>query len=250
MPKAEFIFGIHAVLSALRNDPANVQELRVDRDRHDARLRELRELARTMNVTLRDVSTEILDRQAPGQRHQGVIALYRPALVLDETALAALLKQNERPLLLILDGVTDPHNLGAILRTAEAAGVRAIIVPKDRAAGINATVRKVACGAADRLPLVQVTNLARTLRSLKDKGLWLVGANEASARSLYDLDLTRPLALIMGAEGAGLRRLTRELCDFLVHIPMAGATQSLNASVAAGVCLFELRRQRNARHSI
>jgi 23S rRNA (guanosine2251-2'-O)-methyltransferase len=243
----ELIFGIHAVFSALRNDSANVQELRVDRSRRDTRLRELRALALTLNITLLEVDAKLLDRQAPGQRHQGVIALYRAAPALDETALTALLKDIERPLLLALDGITDPHNLGAILRTTEAAGAHAIIVPKDRAAGINPTVRKIACGAAERLPFMQVTNLARTLRSLKDKGLWLIGMDAAAAPSLYELDLTRPLGLIIGAEGTGLRRLTRELCDFIAQIPMAGARQSLNVSVAAGVCLFEIRRQRQAR---
>jgi 23S rRNA (guanosine2251-2'-O)-methyltransferase len=244
MPRTELIFGIHAVLAVLHNDPANIQVLRVDRARRDARMRELRALATSLHISLREVDAKALNRQAPGNRHQGVIALYRSAPTLNEDALAILLAHSERPLLLVLDGITDPHNLGACLRTAEAAGVTVVIAPRDRAARINATVRKVACGAAERVALVQVTNLARALRGLKEKGLWLIGTDDKAIQPLYDLDLTRPLALLMGAEGKGLRRMTRELCDALVHIPMAGAAQSLNVSVAAGVCLFEAQRQR------
>lgn len=246
MPKSELTFGIHAVLSALRNDPAHVREVRVDRARRDARMHEVRALATSLDITLREVDAEILNHQAPGQRHQGVIALYQAPPTVDESALALLLAESERPMLLVLDGVTDPHNLGAILRTAEAAGVLAVIAPHDRAANVNPTVRKVACGAAERLPFVQVTNLARTLRALKEKGLWLIGTDDAAAQPLYDLDLARPLALLMGAEGKGLRRLTRERRDVLARIPMAGTVSSLNVSVATGICLFEALRQRRA----
>lgn len=244
---APSIFGIHTVLSALRNDPANVLEVLTDRSRRDARLEELRALAMSLELRLRDVDTETLNRQAPGARHQGVVAHYRAAPARNEHALAGLLAESACPLLLVLDGVTDPHNLGAILRTAEAAGATAIIAPKDRAAGVNPTVRKVACGAAERLPFVQVTNLARVLRDLKDRGLWLIGASDAAPQSLYEIDLRRPLALVMGAEDKGLRRLTHRLCDCLARIPMAGGAQSLNVSVAAGVCLFEAVRQRTRR---
>ncbi len=244
MPTADLIFGIHAVLSALRNDPAHVQEVRIDRKRQDRRLHELRALATSLRIPLRETDPRILNRQAPGRRHQGVLALYRPAPIAGEDALAESLARSEQPLLLVLDGITDPHNLGAILRTADAAGVAAVIAPRDRAASINATVRKVACGAAERVPFVKVTNLARALRDLREKGLWLIGTDDSATHPLYDLDLTRPLALLMGAEGKGLRRLTRELCDFMAYIPMAGAAQSLNVSVAAGICLFEARRQR------
>ena len=168
---------------------------------------------------------------------------------MDQSELMTLLQQVEQPLLLLLDGITDPHNLGACLRTAEAASVHAVIAPRDRAVGINATVRKVASGAAERVPFVQVTNLARVIRTLKQKGLLLIGATSDASESLYDLDLTRPLVLLMGAEGTGLRRLTRELCDVLAYIPMAGAAQTLNVSVATGVCLFEIVRQRGVPHA-
>jgi 23S rRNA (guanosine2251-2'-O)-methyltransferase len=245
LTKPQLIFGIHAVLSAMRTNPAKVQEVRVDRSRRDVRANELRALAASFAIVVREVDAATLNELAPGQRHQGAAAYYHGAPIIDENELTALMAASARPLLLVLDGITDPHNLGAILRTAEAAGVSAVVAPRDRAAHINATVRKVACGAAERTRFVQVTNLARTLRALKKRGLWLIGTDAAAAQSLYDLDLTRPLALLMGAEGTGLRRLTRELCDFLVHIPMAGAAQSLNVSVAAGVCLFEATRQRN-----
>lgn len=238
------IFGIHAVLAALRNNPSDLREVRVHRDRQDRRLSDLRALAASRNVRLREVEARTLDRQVPGSRHQGAIALRREAPLAKEDRLSALLDTRAHPLLLIVDGVTDPHNLGAILRTAEAAGVDAVIVPKDRATGMNATVRKVACGAAERVTFLQVTNLARALRELKDHGLWLIGTDDAAPHSLYDLDLTRPMALLMGAEDRGLRRLTRERCDFLARVPMAGETQSLNVSVAAGVCLYEAVRQR------
>lgn len=248
MGSDRLIFGIHAVLAALRNRPSDVCEVRVLRGRQDARLGGLRALAASRDVRVREVEARTLDRQAPGSRHQGAVALRREAPVVKEDKLSALLEGRVHPLVLVLDGVTDPHNLGAILRTAEAASVDAVIVPRDRAVGMNATVRKVACGAAERVPLLSVTNLARTLRDLKDHGLWLIGADPAAPYSLYDLDLERPLALLMGAEDKGLRRLTRERCDFLAHVPMAGEAQSLNVSVATGVCLFEVQRQRRASH--
>jgi 23S rRNA (guanosine2251-2'-O)-methyltransferase len=243
---ASVIYGLHAVLAALHNDPAHVLEVFTDRSRRDARLRELRSLVARLDIRLHEVDAQTLNRQVPGGRHQGVVARYRAPPILNEPALPELLANIVCPLLLVLDGVTDPHNLGAILRTAEAAGANAVIAPKDRAVGLNATVRKVACGAAERLPFVQVTNLARVLRVLRTRGLWLVGTDDAAPHTLYELDLKRPLALLMGAEDQGLRRLTRDLCDNLAHIPMASSAQSLNVSVAAGVCLFEVRRQRCA----
>lgn len=243
------IFGIHAVLAALRNNPSELYEVRVHHDRQDVRLNGLRALAAARNVRLREVKARILDQQAQGNRHQGAIASRRPSRAAKESRLSMVLDKSAYPLMLVLDGVTDPHNLGAILRTAEAAGVDAVIVPKNRAAGINATVRKVACGAAERVPLLQVTNLARELRELKDAGLWLIGTDSAAPHSFYDLDLQRPLALLMGSEDKGLRRLTRESCDFVARVPMGGEAESLNVSVAAGVCLFEARRQRRAHHS-
>lgn len=240
------IFGIHAVLAALRHNPTDVFEVRVDCDRQDRRMSDLRALAASRDVRLLAVKARTLDQQAPGCRHQGTIALRRETPVANASSLSALLDKSAHPLVLVLDGVTDPHNLGAMLRTAEAAGVDAVIAPKDRAVSMNATVRKVACGAAERVSFLSVTNLARALRALKDHGLWLIGTDDAAPRSLYDLDLTRPLALLVGAEDKGLRRLTREQCDFLARVPMAGEAPSLNVSVAAGVCLFEAQRQRRA----
>lgn len=185
-----------------------------------------------------------LDERCAGN-HQGVIAFVQPSKGVDETELYQLLEGlSEAPLLMVLDGVTDPHNLGACLRSANAAGVHAVIVPKDNSAGLNEVVRKVACGAAELTPLVTVTNLARTLKKLQDLGLWVVGTTGDSQVAIYDAPLTGPLVIVMGAEGCGMRRLTRELCDHLAYIPMAGGVSSLNVSVAAGVCLFEAVRQR------
>lgn len=243
------IFGIHAVLAALHETPLALYEVRVHRGRQDARLNDLRALAASRNVRLREVETQILDKQAQGNRHQGVIALRHRSSPMQESRLSMVLDKSAYPLILVLDGITDPHNLGALLRTAEAAGVDAVIVPKNRAAGMNATVRKVACGAAERVPLLPVTNLARELRALKDAGLWLIGTDDAAPHSFYDLDFQRPLALLMGSEDKGLRRLTLESCDFVARLPMAGKAESLNVSVAAGVCLFEVQRQRRALHS-
>jgi 23S rRNA (guanosine2251-2'-O)-methyltransferase len=247
MPKSDLIFGIHAVLSALRNDPVNVREVQVDRHRRDSRMREVRTLATSQHIALHEVDSAALNKLAAGQRHQGVIAFYVAVPTFDESRLTTLIANSARPLVLVLDGITDPHNLGAILRTAEAAGVTAIVAPRDRAAKINPTVRKVACGAAERVVFVPVTNLARALRDMRQLGVWLVGTDSRAKQPLYELDLSRPLAIVVGAEGAGLRRLTRELCDFLAYIPMAATAQSLNVSVAAGVCLFEVARQRRAR---
>ncbi len=246
MRAPQVIFGIHTVLSALRNDPGNVEELRVDRARHDARVNELRQLAQSLNIPLREVDGQTLERQTQTRRHQGVCASYRAAPTLTESNLYDLVERTECPLLLVLDCVTDPHNLGASLRTAEAAGATAVITPRDRTGAINATVRKVASGAAERLAVAQVTNLARCLEDLKQRGVWLIGAVGDAAQSLFEIDMIRPVALLMGAEDKGLRRLTRERCDYLAHIPMTSAAHSLNVSVAAGVCLFEARRQRLA----
>lgn len=189
-------------------------------------------------------SRSALDERCAGN-HQGVIAFVQPSKGVDENELYQLLEGlSEAPLLMVLDGVTDPHNLGACLRSANAAGVHAVIVPKDNSAGLNEVVRKVACGAAELTPLVTVTNLARTLKKLQDLGLWVVGTTGDSQVAIYDAPLTGPLVIVMGAEGCGMRRLTRELCDHLAYIPMAGGVSSLNVSVAAGVCLFEAVRQR------
>jgi 23S rRNA (guanosine2251-2'-O)-methyltransferase len=203
--------------------------------------------AEARGIPVHRLSGRELDRLLPGVRHQGVIAAIEPQETEDrqERDLPAFLEGLETPaFLLVLDGVQDPHNLGACLRTADAAGVHAVIVPRDRAAGITPVVRKVASGAAETVPLFRVTNLARCLRALKQAGVWIHGASDDAGSTLYETDLRGPLAIVLGGEGKGLRRLTRELCDFLVAIPMAGRVESLNVSVAAGVLLFEARRQR------
>ena len=246
MSRDSRIFGLHAVTAALRNDPENVTRLLVDRGRHDRRLKELLDLAREQGIRVEQADARQLEREAGGDRHQGVVAHYQAPEALGEEALDDILAANPQPLLLVLDGVTDPHNLGACLRTADAAGVAAVIVPRDKAVGLTPTVRKVACGAAESVPFIQVTNLARTLETLKQQGLWVVGAAGEGAAELYDVDLTGGCVLAMGAEGSGLRRLTREHCDHLVRIPMRGQVESLNVSVATGVCLYEALRQRRA----
>lgn len=242
------VYGIHAVSAALRR-PGAVQELLIaEEGRMNPRLTKLLDQARNAGVTLRKVKREALDDAAQGERHQGIVAMLsgaEPPVVASD--LEDLLEGLDHPaFLLILDGVQDPQNLGACLRSADAAGVDAVIVPKDKAAGITPVVRKVACGAAESVPFFQVTNLARTLRDLQERGIWLIGAAGEAEGSLYQADLRGPLALVMGAEEQGMRRLTREHCDVLIHIPMAGSVESLNVSVATGVCLFEAVRQRRS----
>ncbi len=237
--------GLHAVRAALEQ-PGSVEQLWVDRARHDVRMRALLDRARAAGVNVERVARDALDARLPGVNHQGVVALCRGTTALDEGALKRLVAEREAPLLLVLDGVTDPHNLGACLRTADAAGVDAVIAPRDRAAGLGATARKVAAGAAEHVPFVQVTNLARTLAWLAEAGVWCVGLAGEGEELLHGVDLRGPLALLLGSEGRGLRRLTREHCDRLVRIPMHGEVASLNVSVAAGVALFEARRQRDA----
>lgn len=245
MKKAERVFGLHAVTSLLQRNPARVSLLLVLESREDARIQQVLALAEKANVPIRRVARRELDELVPGVSHQGVLAETGSAPGLGEKELPGLIDGLERPVfLLILDGVQDPHNLGACLRSAEAAGVDAVILPKDRSAPLNSTVRKVACGAAETVPVVRVTNLVRTLRALKDAGVWIYGATAEADTALYETDLSGALALVLGGEGKGLRRLTREHCDGLVAIPMAGSMSSLNVSVATGVCLFEARRQR------
>ena len=250
MSSKEWVYGIHTVSELLKQNPQDVLELLLQEGREDRRINEVRQLADQAGVSWQSVERRDLDKRLrniqSGAVHQGVIALCRVgATVQDERALAALLDTLEQPpLLLVLDEVTDPHNLGACLRTADAAGVDAVIVPKDKSAPLNMTARKVACGAADTIPFVVVTNLSRTLQDLKSRGIWISGAAGEAASSLYDMDFRVPTAIVMGSEGKGLRRLTREQCDYLVSIPMAGALSSLNVSVATGVCLFEVARQR------
>lgn len=240
-----WVVGIHAVGHLLKQRSAEVRRLLVQSGRQDQRMEALLALAASQGIQVESVSRRVLDEQAGGT-HQGVAVLCaRSQPARDEHFLRGLLESLDHdPLLLVLDEVTDPHNLGACLRTADAAGVDAVIVPRDRSAPCNATVRKVASGAAESVNLVVVTNLSRTLQELKERGVWLCGAAAEADTPLYEQDLRGPLALVMGSEGSGMRRLTREHCDYLVCIPMAGAISSLNVSVATGVCLFEAVRQR------
>tara|TARA_R110001592_G_scaffold363321_1_gene683736 strand:+ start:4314 stop:5078 length:765 start_codon:yes stop_codon:yes gene_type:complete len=240
----EWLFGLHAVQAVLKTSGSKIQELRVQKGRDDQRLKKILNLAEQQSVPVTWVLRSDLDALASG-RHQGVAALCEGAGVQDENYLFALLQElDEPPFLLVLDGVTDPHNLGACMRSADAAGVQTVIVPKDNAVGVTPTVQKVACGAAETVPLVVVTNLSRTLKQLQDQGLWIVGTAGEAEQLVYDVDLKGPMALVMGAEEKGLRRLTRENCDLLVKLPMAGVVSSLNVSVATGICLFEAVRQR------
>ena len=245
--KRNFVYGLHAINAVLERAPERVLELWLAQPRDDARSRDLRERAQTAGLRVQSVAAEVLAKLVGDVAHQGAVAAVRPLKAWDEHDLLESLSQAAAdPLLLILDGVTDPHNLGACLRTADAAGVHAVLIPKDRAATVDGVVRKVAAGAAEFVPVASVTNLARTIDLLKERGIWVVGTDGEAPQTLYGADLKRPLALVLGAEGAGMRRLTRERCDFLVRIPMAGQVESLNVSVAAGVALFEARRQRLA----
>ena len=244
MKEPRVVFGFHAVLARLRADPASVVEIFLDEARQDARARDLAAAAERAGVRLMRVPAKRLDGFYGGGRHQGVVARVEVRSLADN--LDALLEQVEKPLLLVLDGVTDPHNLGACLRVANAAGAHAVVAPKDRAAGITPAVSKVASGAAEATPYLMVTNLARTLAELKERNIWVIGTDERAQKTLYETDLPDALAWVLGAEGEGMRRLTRESCDLLVRIPMHGAVESLNVSVAAGVVLFESARRRGA----
>jgi len=246
MSAARVLFGFHAVGVRLKSAPASVVELYADAARRDARMRQFIERARAANVRVIETDGARLAALCGTAGHQGVAARVQPlegGRTLDEL-LDDLADARQPPLLLALDGVTDPHNLGACLRVADGAGAHAVIAPKDRAAGINATVAKVASGAAETVPYFMVTNLARTLGGLKERGIQVIGADGAAEGTLYQADLRPPSALVLGAEGPGMRQLTRKTCDRLVRIPMLGAVESLNVSVASGVCLYEARRQR------
>ncbi|HKK04338.1 MAG TPA: 23S rRNA (guanosine(2251)-2'-O)-methyltransferase RlmB [Gammaproteobacteria bacterium] len=244
----ELIYGLHAVLAALQQHPEAVAEVWIDRARRDPRAQKIRQAAAAAGVALHEVSARVLAERAGDVRHQGVAARGRAPRVRDEADLEALLGAVEGPpLLLVLDGVTDPHNLGACLRSADGAGTHAVIAPRDRACGLTPVARKVASGAAESVPFIQVTNLARTLRWLKEQGIWLIGADGTAEGELFDVDLSGPIALVLGAEGAGLRRLTREHCDILARLPMRGRVDSLNVSVSAGIFLYEALRQRRHR---
>jgi 23S rRNA (guanosine2251-2'-O)-methyltransferase len=241
------VHGLHSVTALLRSTPGNVLALHVDAARRDGRMRALVERARSAGVRVEQSSRPELNRLAGDRGHQGVVAVLAAEARVAAIDLESLLDGlDSNPLLLVLDGVTDPHNLGACMRSAEAAGAQALVAPRDRAAGLTPVARKAASGAAELLPFIQVTNLVRTLDRLRDRGIWVLGAAGEAETEIYRQDLTLPTALVLGAEGQGLRRLTREHCDCLVRIPMTGSVSSLNVSVAAGVMLFEVLRQRRA----
>lgn len=241
--KNKMIFGFHAITSRIRHEASSVEELYVDAQRDDARMRDLLHAAKTCGVRIIQANDQRLSNMVGTRRHQGVVARAN-GLSLAHNLDELLDTVEGPPLLLILDGITDPHNLGACLRVADGAGVHAVIAPRDRAVGLNATAAKVASGAAETVPYITVTNLARAMRDLKERGIWLIGASDAADRNVYAADFSGPAALVMGSEGEGMRRLTRETCDILVAIPMSGLVESLNVSVAAGVCLYEAKRQR------
>ncbi|MFY8273661.1 23S rRNA (guanosine(2251)-2'-O)-methyltransferase RlmB [Pseudoalteromonas sp. SSDWG2] len=241
----ELIFGFHSVEAILSNEPERFLEIYALKGREDKRLNGVINQARKFGISIQFMQRKALDDKAKGEQHQGIIARVRPGKQYTEKDLDDIIKREDTPFLLVLDGVTDPHNLGACLRSADAAGVHAVVVPKDKSAKLNATARKVACGAAETVPLVQVTNLARTLREIKDAGVWVVGTAGETDTTLFEANLTGPIAVVMGAEGDGMRRLTREHCDVLVKIPMVGTVSSLNVSVATGISLFEVLRQRS-----
>jgi 23S rRNA (guanosine2251-2'-O)-methyltransferase len=239
----KILFGFHAVTVRLKTAPQSIVEIHVDATRRDQRMRQFVERAREAGARLVDSDDERLHKLCGTHRHQGVVARVQP--LAQQHSLDDVLDQVEgAPLLLVLDGVTDPHNLGACLRVADGAGAHAVVAPKDHAVGLNATVAKVASGASETVPYLMVTNLARTLNELKERGIVVVGTSDAAAQSLYEVDLKQPVALVLGAEGAGLRQLTAKTCDLLARIPMKGAVESLNVSVASGVCLYEALRQR------
>ena len=245
--KAEVIFGIHAIESALRRNPEQVLQLWVQAGRHDKRMQTILGLAGTHGVSVESCSRDVLQKKSFDQKHQGVVARIR----IDKKSQPDLKYILARPdlLLLVLDGVQDPHNLGACLRSADACGVDAVIVSRNRSPGLTPVVRNVASGAAETTPFIQVSNLARALQQLKDNGVWVVGTAGEATTSLYDSTTSNRLAVVMGSEGEGMRRLTRESCDELVYIPMQGHVESLNVSVASGICLFEYRRKLAAQNA-
>ena len=241
----QILFGFHAVTVRLKSAPKSVIEIHVDATRRDQRMRQFVERARDAGAKLIDSDDERLQKLCGSHRHQGVVA--RAEAIAISHSLDDTLDAVEGPaLVLVLDGITDPHNLGACLRVADGAGAHAVIAPKDHAVGINATVAKVASGAAETVPYLMVTNLARSLNEMKERDIRIVGTSDDAEHTLYDIDLAGPLALVLGAEGAGLRQLTAKTCDELVHLPMRGAVESLNVSVASGICLYEALRQRGA----
>ncbi len=242
----KILFGFHAVTVRLKTAPQSIGEIHIETSRRDARMRQFIERVAAAGVKVVDSDDARLIRLAGSPRHQGVVA--RVSVLPQVHSLDALLDDvSGAPLLLVLDSVTDPHNLGACLRAADGAGAHAVVAPKDHAVGLNATVAKVASGAAETTPYLMVTNLARTLNELKEREIRIVGTSDDAEKTIYDINLTGPVALVLGAEGSGLRQLTRKTCDELVRIPMAGAVESLNVSVASAVCLYEALRQRRAK---
>ena len=244
MTASRYLIGFHAVAARLRQRAEGVQAIYITAARQDRRAREIVELAQTLGIDVHAVDEARLAKLADGAVHQGVVAQVQGEQ-LRQTLQQILDGLNAPPLLLLLDGLTDPHNLGACLRSADAFGVDAVVIPKDRAVGVNATVAKVASGAVETVPVIAVTNLARTMRDLKERGVWLVGADAEGKESLFDADLSGPIGWVLGGEGSGLRRLTRELCDRSVSIPLMGSVASLNVSVATGICLYATRQQRS-----
>lgn len=243
----QVIFGIHAVTSALEHQPDRVLRIYIQKDRKDAKTNAIATLAEQHDISVEYLPKKEIDKLAHNANHQGVVAFSQQARVYDEQDLKQLLEGLKEPaLLLVLDGVQDPHNLGACFRSADAAGVHAIIAPKDRAVGLTPVVSKVASGAMETVPFVQVTNLVRAMEMLKEMGVWIYGTDGEAKQSVYQADLTGSAALVLGAEGEGMRRLTREHCDVLVKIPMVGTVESLNVSVATGIVLFEALRQRTS----
>lgn len=246
MPKSELIYGMHAVAALLKSQPERVIEIYTLKGRVDKRLADIINKAQEFGFFVQPMHRKSLDEKSDGEQHQGVIVRIKTQKILTEYDLdACIANAGVRPFLLILDGVTDPHNLGACLRSADAAGVHAVIIPKDNTVGLTPVVRKVACGAAESMPLIHVTNLARFMRQLQDKGIWIYGTAGEATQSIYDCTFEGGIAIVMGTEEKGMRRLTRKHCDELIKLPMAGAVSSLNVSVATGVCLFEVVRQRN-----
>ncbi len=243
MSSPRVLFGFHAITVRMKTAPKSIIELHVETNRRDARMRSFADRAREAGVKIVETDGERLAKMAGSPRHQGVVA--RVEAVQMPHSLDEVVENIEGPpLLLVLDGVTDPHNLGACLRVADGAGAHAVVAPKDHAVGVNATVAKVASGAAETVPYLMVTNLARTLTELKEYDIRIIGTSDDAEHTLYDLDLTGPVAFVLGAEGDGMRQLTRKTCDELVRIPMSGAVESLNVSVASAVCLYEALRQR------
>lgn len=244
MSKNNLVFGINPIQQLLEHNPSKVIEIFINIDKNDKRMQSLVAMAQANNISIQKIDVKKLDKLCDAQNHQGIAAKIVATTYMSESELLNLVANTANPLLLILDGVQDPHNLGACLRAADGAGVVAVVTPRDNAAGITPIVRKVASGAAETVPLVQVTNLARFMQDLQKTGMWIVGTAGDSQQSIYDVDLSGSIAIVLGAEGVGMRQLTTKHCDFLTKLPMLGQVESLNVSVAAGVCLYEAVRQR------